>query len=679
MSFNTKSFDSNHENAANNENWRGDWTKTELSIYDMLCERRETVSLLDKVTEKPNYVKLMSMEEERAVSPAPSIDSINIEFASISENQGRSSQTSSIKTADFFAVPASTPIRFQEAHLESIDNDVNLFTSILTSFETSHLVSVDKSFISDPESDQNTIQQEIKNSFLKSISSNFDNFEENSKDASQVISPSSLTMPPLIRIASSDESFQLESDDEKTETEIDEEYESSQFDYQRLNSISDCISDDHMEDDWTSIVDHSEAQAKSGDDHTEEDQVKSNNYHMKDDWTSFVETLANQIESENEFEAELIQRQDEKSNIDQASTAPKNFNKSLESLSKLSTISSCSDDYVDEKFSKDSSMTSISEATQLKMNPNEYIELLAIDDDIFLAAFPEVIRDPSIVLPFQELPKDSVNDSPLNIHISEIFSPIHFWFQYEHDVVSLMEKLQEDYQRLKEKQLLISDSNIKPGLLVACYLPEFKKWHRALVINPVDETNRVRMNMFDYGTIGMVNKKHIKFLFKSYLQYPRYALRGRFVNLKPFGERIWSENKVEKFLNLIGNRELKGFVKRFDERESIYELDITLKTGDNEFNVQDWLIKHQIAVEFVMQPTSIYPSCYYFPSFDMLEKNYPTFHEISYMLDDGIDYEILVQTNFLRSINPKMLKTSPKLFATLGHKQFQDIKKLYFH
>lgn len=116
-------------------------------------------------------------------------------------------------------------------------------------------------------------------------------------------------------------------------------------------------------------------------------------------------------------------------------------------------------------------------------SPREIIDSMAIDDDFFLLPFNDVIQDPSATLESQEKVIGEIV-----IYLSEIYSPIQFWFQCgeSKDLKELESKLKEDYDKLSERQLAISEGNIRPGLLVACYLKEFKSWNRAVVINPVN-------------------------------------------------------------------------------------------------------------------------------------------------------------------------------------------------
>lgn len=319
---------------------------------------------------------------------------------------------------------------------------------------------------------------------------------------------------------------------------------------------------------------------------------------------------------------------------------------------------------------EDDQENSLNMTTQI----DNLIAQLSIDDPLFLTTFEPVIRDPTIKLSFQE-----ISHQEIKIHISEVFSPIHFWFHYEYEIEALMEMLKEDYEELNDRQLVISDGNIKAGLIVACYLPEFQLWHRAIVINPVDKQGQVRLLFVDYGTVGMVKSNQIKFLYEKYLLYPRYGIRGRFVNLKPSNmERMWNESQTNKFLLKISNKELNAIVRRFDEVEQVYELDIMLKSTKGMEIVRDWLVLHCLAEGFVLRPNSMYPSCYYFPSFDMLEKNFPTFHEMSMSIADGIDYNLLVDTNFLSCVGDNVLTTTPNLLRLLGHSKFSHYRNYFF-
>jgi Tudor domain len=299
-----------------------------------------------------------------------------------------------------------------------------------------------------------------------------------------------------------------------------------------------------------------------------------------------------------------------------------------------------------------------------------------VDTVLKLRGFPPVIRDPTAKLRAQVIS----NDSPLNIFLAEIFSPVHFWFHFEFGVTDVMDKLAIDYDDLPQRCLSINDEAIVPGLLVACYLKDFRKWHRAMVINPLDAKGTVRLFFVDYGTVGVCHKTEIKFLFEKYLKFPRYANRGRLLNLKPpGGELAWTEPQVSKFIVKWSNKELQGRILSHDEDANVYTLDINrVKNPKKIVNLRTWVAGEGIAVEFEVAPDDIFPMCYHFPTFDVLEKNYPTFHEKSMANEKGTNFDLLVETNFLANIKDSQLMKMPGLLRMVGQEKYKKVKSYYY-
>lgn len=59
-------------------------------------------------------------------------------------------------------------------------------------------------------------------------------------------------------------------------------------------------------------------------------------------------------------------------------------------------------------------------------------------------------------------------------------------------------------------------------------------------------------------------------------------------------------------------------------------------------------------------------------------KDYPTFHEKSIMRKDELDFDLLLETNFLSSVKTEKLRQSAKLLTMLRHEKFEDAKEYYF-
>jgi hypothetical protein len=136
--------------------------------------------------------------------------------------------------------------------------------------------------------------------------------------------------------------------------------------------------------------------------------------------------------------------------------------------------------------------------------------LYSVDDEAFLWSFPPVIRDTSVKLDSQVIPIDE----PFTFHLSDVYSPVRFWFHCESDVLELMKLMQLDYGKLRPADLRINDENMKPGMLIACFYRENRQWHRAQIILPPSANKKnkgyARVIFVDYGTVGDSNTRDIK-------------------------------------------------------------------------------------------------------------------------------------------------------------------------
>lgn len=568
-----------------------------------------------------------TIEEREAMITSGSKNNAENDFDKCSEFEHRASSpyTHSVQSTDFFKtklqIPASTPIPSEQSDSEEEPTDATLRPDL------------------DMYDEDTMSQTDLDKRFTPNTSSSTD-------------------MPSLVRIEPFADTFNYkplnETDDNDT-GQLNENHDIGTLTF--LNSSNESnLNDEKVEHQLNEICDIDTLTFLNS---SNECELNAEPVDEQEQSVEIQEDPAN-LEFQSDTEDGCDNIQDKETLVGQTT-----HNDSLEA------ISSCPEDYSYQTLREDKDS---SEERDVNFNLKTYIQSLPPDDFVFLTGFPEINRDPKFVLPYQK-----VRSTEIGIHIAEVFSPVHFWFHYEHEIEKLMAMLQKDYNNLTDRQLTISDCNITPGLLVACYLKEYDKWHRALVINQIDDKDRVRMLMVDYGTVGKVHKRRIKFLFKSYLRYPRYSLRGRLVNIKPPNkERMWAEKEVDSFLAFVGGRELNATVKRYDERYSIYELDITVKSHRVNQSLNDWLVSRCLAAPFKLKPTSINPSCYHFPSFEMLETNYPTYHEQSLLLTDNIDYEMLVQTNFFTCLSEEMVKTTPALLRMLGNKKFQDVKNYYY-
>jgi hypothetical protein len=128
--------------------------------------------------------------------------------------------------------------------------------------------------------------------------------------------------------------------------------------------------------------------------------------------------------------------------------------------------------------------------------------MYTVDFEAFLWTFEPVIRSASIKLKSQIIPFDK----PFTLHLSDVYSPIRFWFHCEEEAIKMMELLQLDYEKLRPTDLKIYDENIKSGMLVACFYHVTRQWHRAqIIIKPSDnnkDKNCARVFFVDFGTVS---------------------------------------------------------------------------------------------------------------------------------------------------------------------------------
>jgi hypothetical protein len=170
------------------------------------------------------------------------------------------------------------------------------------------------------------------------------------------------------------------------------------------------------------------------------------------------------------------------------------------------------DDESDLSFSKvkgkDSTRESpskIEATTDVLMN-----SLYSVNDEAFLWRFPPVIRDASVQLESQVIPLDE----PFTFHLSDVYSPVRFWFHCESFVMEVMNLMQADYERLRPSDLRINEENMIPGMLIACFYRESRQWHRAQIILPPSANKKnkgyARVIFVDYGTVGNSDTRDIK-------------------------------------------------------------------------------------------------------------------------------------------------------------------------
>lgn len=117
--------------------------------------------------------------------------------------------------------------------------------------------------------------------------------------------------------------------------------------------------------------------------------------------------------------------------------------------------------------------------------------------------------------------------------------------------------------------LSISAINAKPGLIVVAFL--FSKWQRAEILSEVDESNKLRVFFFDYGTRAEIDLKNVKYLLKFFSKIPRNAFRGCLHGIKPKnGDETFKIKSSLVFLEKIEDKRLFGKVVNHREEVNLF-------------------------------------------------------------------------------------------------------------
>ncbi|XP_055310115.1 uncharacterized protein LOC129573532 [Sitodiplosis mosellana] len=250
---------------------------------------------------------------------------------------------------------------------------------------------------------------------------------------------------------------------------------------------------------------------------------------------------------------------------------------------------------------------------------------------------------------FDNLPRIKFNQHfetgrKMRVFIAQIHSPYKFWFQLKDDgenIESLMNALEHFYH---SDDNMISKAPIPESYLTLgriCAAMYDTQWHRAEIIEVLDISLKVLY--VDYGTVGEVEKKAVRFLHKRFSQDPIYAHRGCLDKCKP-NDGIWTLKAMEAFTQRLiefFTLPIMAKVMNVNVEEKTSYLDLIDTTGVIDRSISDWLIENNFAYptkKLLLDFTKRHYNEVY-PSFERLETGrYPSFQEIKRMLDEGFDF-----------------------------------------
>lgn len=96
-------------------------------------------------------------------------------------------------------------------------------------------------------------------------------------------------------------------------------------------------------------------------------------------------------------------------------------------------------------------------------------------------------------------------------------------------------------------------------------------WHRAEVVQPINEDGKIKVYCIDFGTIAMVPLMHVKYLLEKYCTVPSQAFRGCLAYIQPTGPR-WKREASYYFLSLVPDAVIYAKVEDIDYEVSLLNI-----------------------------------------------------------------------------------------------------------
>ncbi|KAE9528672.1 hypothetical protein AGLY_012247 [Aphis glycines] len=182
--------------------------------------------------------------------------------------------------------------------------------------------------------------------------------------------------------------------------------------------------------------------------------------------------------------------------------------------------------------------------------------------------------------------KIKLNDQKVaKVIVSEVYNPSSFYIQLEAEVNNLnkfMDTLQEYYKKNEEKYKVIPRL-ILPELPCASCYEDSNLWHRAMVLNIVDEEN-VKLLYVDYGTIKVVSKTNVRLLASQFGAYPIPAVHCGLYN---FSELNYLREISESFAEMTDDHVLEAQFHHphFEDDSQKMNVTLFLNTEHDKINI----------------------------------------------------------------------------------------------
>ncbi|XP_014256299.1 tudor and KH domain-containing protein homolog [Cimex lectularius] len=161
---------------------------------------------------------------------------------------------------------------------------------------------------------------------------------------------------------------------------------------------------------------------------------------------------------------------------------------------------------------------------------------------------------------------DTINDTMIQVYVSSIANPCHFWLQLITPKACALEHLVDDmteFYSQEENRKQYALAKVTVGQIIVTKLPTDEKWCRAEVYRikgkAKDQNPETMIDLFcvDYGDFSYHTLKHLYQIKTEFLSLRFQAIESTMCDIVPKDGSEWSEDSRTAFENMVFTGEWK--------------------------------------------------------------------------------------------------------------------------
>jgi len=203
----------------------------------------------------------------------------------------------------------------------------------------------------------------------------------------------------------------------------------------------------------------------------------------------------------------------------------------------------------------------------------------------------------------QRQEKLPLTDGFLQVYLSAVEHPAHFWVQVVGTKALHLERLQNEltsWVRTEDAQMNYKVTDVVPGSLVAAkFEPDDPIYYRAKILREID--GNLDLYFVDYGDNGFVNISSVFKLRSDFESFPFQAVECTLADVTPLGGEgaEWDEACIEAFEQLGHSAQWKVLnakvVSRHGQKSAYPLMELFDSNGPETINIGETLIKQGLA------------------------------------------------------------------------------------